>query len=106
MVTACDALVITPRMVARPRFLQKLGLTRSPHPSGLGEHIPVDPMGCTHEPGVWAAGNVTDLAAQVGASAAAGALAAAQINADLAAEDTKIAVAAYRTAPDVAHSRR
>jgi hypothetical protein len=41
---------------------------------------------------VWVAGNVTDLAAQVGTAAAAGAAAAAQINADLVAE----AVAAYR----------
>jgi hypothetical protein len=45
-------------------------------------------------PRVWVAGNVTDLAAQVGA--AAGAAAAAQINADLVAEETRQAVAAYR----------
>ena len=43
-------------------------------------------------PGVWAAGNVTDVAAQVGASAAAGAFAAQQINADLVAEDVQVAV--------------
>jgi thioredoxin reductase len=101
-IVACDALVVIPRMVARASFLHELGLIPSPHPSGLGEHIPVDPMGSTKVPGVWAAGNVTDLAAQVGASAAAGALAAAQINAALAAEDTRIAVAAYRTEPAVA----
>jgi len=34
-------------------------------------------------PGVWAAGNVTDLSAQVGSAAAAGATAGAQINYDL-----------------------
>jgi thioredoxin reductase len=45
-------------------------------------------------PGVWAAGNVTDLSAQVGAAAAAGALAGAVINADLVEEETKRAVAA------------
>jgi thioredoxin reductase len=44
-------------------------------------------------PGVWAAGNVTDLSAQVGASAAAGALAGAVINADLVEEETRLAVA-------------
>ena len=47
-------------------------------------------------PGVWVAGNVTDLTAQVGAAAAGGAMAAAHINADLVAEDTARAVAAYR----------
>jgi thioredoxin reductase len=94
---ACDALVVVPRMVARARFLQDLGLAPRQHPSGLGEHIPVDGTGRTDLAGVWAAGNVTDLAAQVGSSAAAGAFAAAQINADLAAEDTGRAVAAYRT---------
>jgi hypothetical protein len=45
---------------------------------------------------VWVAGNVTDLAAQVGAAAAGGAAAAAQINADLVAEDTHRAVALVR----------
>jgi hypothetical protein len=59
-----------------------------PHPSGTGDHIPVDGTGRTSVPGVCAAGNVTDIAAQVGASAAAGAFAAQQINADLVAEDT------------------
>ncbi|MEY2403124.1 MAG: hypothetical protein QOD38_675, partial [Acidimicrobiaceae bacterium] len=69
-----------------------LGLRRSLHPSGLGEHLPTDSTGRTDVPGVWAAGNVTDLAAQVGGSAAAGAFAATQINADLVAEDTRIAI--------------
>jgi thioredoxin reductase len=79
-------------MVARASFLAGLGLQPALHPSGLGEHIPTDPTGRTGVPGVWAAGNVTDLAAQVGTSAAAGAFAATQINADLAAEDVRRAV--------------
>ena len=87
-----DVLVVMPWMVARAGFLTDLGLRPALHPSGLGEHIPADPTGRTDVPGVWAAGNVTDLAAQVGASAAAGAFAATQINADLVAEDTRIAV--------------
>jgi thioredoxin reductase len=91
-----DALVVSTRMVARVGFLAALGLRPTEHPSGLGEHIPADPTGRTDVPGVWAAGNVTDLAAQVGASAAAGALAAAQINADLVAEETRRAVAAHQ----------
>lgn len=94
---ACDALVVVPRMIARASFLHDLGLDPVPHTSGLGEHIPVDASGRTEVDGVWAAGNVTDLAAQVGSSAAAGAFAAAQINADLATADTADAVAAYRT---------
>jgi hypothetical protein len=40
------------------------------------------------------AGNATDLTAQVGAAAAAGALAGAHINADLATADTDAALAA------------
>ena len=41
---------------------------------------------------MWVAGNVTDLTAQVGAAAAAGAMAGAHINADLVAEETRDAV--------------
>ncbi|MGW7595473.1 thioredoxin reductase, partial [Streptomyces rubiginosohelvolus] len=55
-------------------------------------------------PGVWVAGNVTDLSAQVGAAAAAGATAAAHINADLIAEETRQAVAAARARDEVAFS--
>jgi thioredoxin reductase len=87
-VVSRDALVVVPWMVARASFLSDLGLRPTMHPSGLGEHIFTDATGRTDVPGVWAAGNVTDLAAQVGTSAAAGAFAATQINADLVAEDT------------------
>jgi hypothetical protein len=41
---------------------------------------------------VWVAGNATDLTAQVGASAAAGALAGADINSMLATADTDAAL--------------
>jgi thioredoxin reductase len=58
----------------------------------VGQHVEVDATGRTAVPGVWAAGNVTDLSAQVGASAAAGAFAGAQINADLVMEETREAV--------------
>lgn len=81
-----EALVVSTRMIARASFLSDLGLKLEEHPSGLGEHIKVDPQGQTEVPGVWAAGNVTDLAAQVGGSAAAGAWVAIRINADLVAE--------------------
>lgn len=89
-----EALVVAPRMTARAGFLAALGLRPAEHPAGVGEHIPVDAAGRTELPGVWAAGNVTDPSAQVGAAAAAGAMAAAQINADLVAEETRQAVAA------------
>ena len=102
MAVGREALVVSPRMVARASFLSDLGLRPTEHPSGLGEHISVDPTGRAEVPGVWAAGNVTDLAAQVGASAAAGAFAAAQINADLVADEARRAVEAYRALSSVA----
>jgi len=91
-----EVLAVASRMVARAGFLTTLGLKPVEHPFGFGEHLPADPTGRTDVPGVWVAGNVTDLAAQVGAAAAAGAMAAAQINADLVAEETSRAVAARR----------
>jgi thioredoxin reductase len=92
-VVARQALTIAARMTARAGFLADLGLKASEHPGGMGSYLPADPTGRTEVPGVWAAGNVTDLAAQVGASAAAGALAGAVINADLVEEETRQAVA-------------
>jgi thioredoxin reductase len=97
-VVAVEAVAVMSQMEARTEPLAGLGLRSVPHPSGIGVHIPVDGTGRTEVPGVWAAGNVTDIAAQVGASAAAGAFAAAQINADLVAEETAAAVAAHRLA--------
>ena len=93
-VVARAALAVPTRMVARAGFLADLGLRPVPHPSGAGEHLAVDATGRTGVAGVWAAGNVTDLTAQVGAAAAAGAAAGAQINADLLADRTRRAVAA------------
>jgi len=95
-VVSREALAVSPRMTPRAGFLAALGLRPAEHPSGVGEYIPSDATGRTEAPGVWVAGNVTDLAAQVGTAAAAGAAAAAQINADLVAEETRQAVAAYR----------
>ncbi|MDF5755942.1 NAD(P)/FAD-dependent oxidoreductase [Spongiactinospora sp. TRM90649] len=95
-VVARRVLVAAPRLVARAGFLADIGLRPAEHPGGAGEYIPVDATGRTGVPGVWAAGNITDPSAQVGASASAGAFAAAQINADLVAEETAQAVAAWR----------
>ncbi|WP_432479495.1 NAD(P)/FAD-dependent oxidoreductase [Nocardioides sp. GXQ0305] len=79
-----EVVAVATRMVARAGFLGDLGLHPVEHPSGMGVHLPAEPVtGRTDVPGVWAAGNVVDLSAQVGASAAAGAMAGAHINADL-----------------------
>jgi thioredoxin reductase len=78
-----QAVAVQTRMVARAGFLAALGLKATEHPSGAGEHLPVDVTGRTEVPGIWAAGNVTELNAQVGGAAAAGAAAGAQINYDL-----------------------
>jgi hypothetical protein len=64
------------------------------HPLGVGEFIPGDAIGLTELPGVWVAGNVKNLSAFVVAAAGEGAMAAAAINADLVAEDTRRAVTA------------
>ena len=84
-----EAIAVATRMVARADFLAPLGLHPAEHP--MGEYIAADANGLTAVPGVWVAGNVTNLAAQVGAAAAAGALAGAHINADLVAEDVRMA---------------
>jgi thioredoxin reductase len=91
-----EAVAVAPRMSARAGFLAELGLQPEEHPAGGGTFFPSDAAGRTAVPGVWVAGNVTDLAAQVGAAAAAGAFAAAQINADLVEEETRLALAARR----------
>jgi thioredoxin reductase len=96
MLVRREALAVSPRMVARAGFLAGLGLALAEHPAAIGEHIPADAAGRTDVPGVWVAGNVTDLTAHVGGAAAAGALAGAQINADLVADEAGRAVAAYR----------
>ncbi|GAA0354419.1 NAD(P)/FAD-dependent oxidoreductase [Actinoallomurus spadix] len=90
------ALAVASRITVRAGFLAGLGLRPADHPSGMGQYIPADATGRTEVPGVWAAGNVAEPAAQVGAAAAAGTMAGAQINADLIAEETRRAVAAYR----------
>jgi thioredoxin reductase len=91
-----QALVVTPRFVARSEVLASLGLHPTAHPLGMGEFVAADATGLTDVPGVWVAGNVTDLAAPVVTAAAEGATAAAAINADLVAEDTRCAVDAKR----------
>ncbi|MEV8365198.1 NAD(P)/FAD-dependent oxidoreductase [Streptomyces niveus] len=81
-------------MWARTEGLAGLKLPMEDLPGGMGRHFATGPAGVTPVRGVWVAGNATDPSAQVGASAAAGALSGAHINADLATADTDAALAA------------
>nr|WP_307859019.1 NAD(P)/FAD-dependent oxidoreductase [Herbiconiux sp. SYSU D00978] len=90
------ALAVATRTDARAEFLAPLGLEPAPHPSGMGSTIAADAFGRTAAPGVWVAGNAADMSAQVGGAAAAGAMAAAQINMDLVTEEIASAVTARR----------
>ncbi|MBG0833242.1 NAD(P)/FAD-dependent oxidoreductase [Planomonospora sp. ID67723] len=93
------ALVVTPRLTARSGILTGLGLETTEQEMGghsIGSYIAADPSGATKVPGVWVAGNVANLTEQVIGAAAAGVRAAAAINADLVAEETRRAVTARR----------
>jgi thioredoxin reductase len=86
-----QALAVQPRFTARADLLTALGLEPAElelNGHVIGTHIPADPRGATTIPGVWVAGNVTDLMAQVITAAAAGLTTAAAINADLVDEDS------------------
>ncbi|TQN43776.1 thioredoxin reductase [Blastococcus colisei] len=92
-----EAVVAPPRFVANSSVLRSLGLEpveMEVNGNVFGTYIPSEPMGATAVPGVWVAGNVANLQAQVITSAAGGLNAAGQINVDLITEDTRLAVAA------------
>ncbi|MDG9702925.1 NAD(P)/FAD-dependent oxidoreductase [Streptomyces sp. DH37] len=91
-------LAVATRMRARTEGLEGLRLPVEDLPDNMGRRIASAMAGATGVPGVWVAGNATDLTAQVGASAAAGALAGSHINAVPAAADTDAALAAARKA--------
>ncbi|MEU9454814.1 NAD(P)/FAD-dependent oxidoreductase [Streptomyces sp. NPDC048277] len=102
VVVPVQELVVAPRFVARAGFLDGLGLTVREHPMGVGEQVQVDGSGFTGVPGVWAAGNVSDVLAGVPAAMAAGVTAAATIHMDLLTADAKSA--ASRAAAGTAFS--
>lgn len=87
-----QALAVGTRMEARTDVASSLGLLAEPHPSGMGHALIGGPMGVTTVPGVYVAGNVSNLAAQVIVAAAEGMMAGAAINADLIQEETAWAV--------------
>ncbi|MFC6042465.1 NAD(P)/FAD-dependent oxidoreductase [Nocardioides hankookensis] len=97
---ARDVLVAAPQFVANSDLLSSLGLEPEPQEmfgEVFGYAVPAtDPTGRTAVPGVWVAGNVTDLRAQVISAAAGGLNAAAMINMDLIEEETAVAVETYR----------
>jgi thioredoxin reductase len=94
-----DALVVAPRFVARAGLLAGLGVEpvdQVVHGAVRGTRVPADPTGRTEMPGLWVAGNVADVTAQVMASAAQGVAAATAINVDLVLEEADAAAAALR----------
>ena len=88
------AVVVSPYASARSSLLESLGIEAVAHPSGMGEAVEVDAMGQTSVPGVYAAGNVADISAQVMGAAAAGTKAGAAVNADLVMTDAREKVVA------------
>lgn len=96
-----QALVVGPRFEANGSLLGGLGAEIVEHPMGIGQQATVDATGATTVPGLWAAGNVADLAAGVVQAAAAGVTAGAAINLDLVLADTSEAVALRRAGAQV-----
>ncbi|MEV7968170.1 NAD(P)/FAD-dependent oxidoreductase [Sphaerisporangium sp. NPDC088356] len=89
-------LAVATQMQARTEGLEGLKLPMEDLPDNMGHRFASAMAGITEIAGVWVAGNATDLTAQVGASAAAGALAGSHINAVLATADTAAALAAVQ----------
>ncbi|MFJ5230817.1 FAD-dependent oxidoreductase [Kitasatospora sp. NPDC088391] len=97
-VVACEALAVGAEFAVDAPFLAGLGLAATDlvrEGVRFGTRLATtDPTGATGVPGVWAAGNLTDPLAQVAVAAADALRAAAAINADLVAEETRLAVEA------------
>ncbi|WP_406421760.1 hypothetical protein [Streptomyces sp. NBC_00842] len=74
-------LAVATRIQARTEGLDGLKLPMEELPDTMGRRFASGMAGTTEVPGVWVAGNATELTAQVGASAAADALAATHVNA-------------------------
>ena len=87
--------MVAPRFTSRSAVLESLGLEAEELRMGdtvMGTAVPTGADGATSVPGVYVAGNVADLRAQVVSSAAQGLMAGARINADLVEADTAAAV--------------
>jgi thioredoxin reductase len=87
-----DALIVAPRMTANAELLAPLGLVPAQvrvDGQVIGTQVEAGPSGATSVRGVWVAGNLASIQAQVITAAAAGLTAGAAINADLAFEDAE-----------------
>ncbi|WP_037367228.1 methyltransferase domain-containing protein [Amycolatopsis orientalis] len=94
-VVAREALAVAAPAKTRAGFLAPLGIEPEPVEFNgfvIGTRVPADATGRTSVPGLWVAGNVTDMRAQVVVSAAAGLTAGAAINGDLVEEEAAEAV--------------
>ena len=91
-----DVLAVSPVTTSKANMLQRLGLEPCGLAEGEGSSLQADESGLTRCAGVWAAGNATDVSAQVMTAAAAGLRAASAINADLVLADTRQAVDSAR----------
>ncbi|SFC58972.1 Thioredoxin reductase [Nocardioides terrae] len=86
-----DAMLVGPRFRPRAEPFAELGLRPTPHASGLGDVVEVDPMGATAVEGVFAAGNITDPSMQVLPAAAHGSRVGGAVAMSLAGEDVRAA---------------
>ncbi|MBD3915313.1 bifunctional NAD(P)/FAD-dependent oxidoreductase/class I SAM-dependent methyltransferase [Nocardioides hwasunensis] len=95
-----DAIVVASKVHARADYLAPLGIEPTPFEMNgvaFGSTIAVEPTGATSVPGIFAAGNITDVSMILIASAAHGVRVGAWINAELAGEDAAAAVAQRRS---------
>ncbi|NMO89586.1 FAD-dependent oxidoreductase [Actinomycetospora sp. TBRC 11914] len=98
-VVGLEALLVPTVGRARAEVASMLGVATTEQRLGevlVGEVLEVDPRGATTVPGVFAVGNATDVSATVIAAAAGGMKTGAVVNADLVAEDGRLAVMAAR----------
>ena len=80
-VVPLDAILVGSHLHIDSALVDDLGLATEENP--MGTFVPVDMRKATNVPGVFAAGNVTNVASMVAASMADGVMAGAQVNMDL-----------------------
>ena len=91
-VLSARAIVVRPKMVAHSPVLDALGLTAVTTDAG-DRSYPTGMAGETDVPGVWVAGNTTDLMAQVISAAAAGLMTGSRLNAEMIQHDVATTLA-------------
>ena len=91
-----EALVIMPAMEADISAVCSLELKVSQHPVTAVPYVEVDGAGQSKVPGLWIAGSLADPKQQVIMAAAHGLAVGAAVNADLMAEETRVAVERMR----------